>query len=295
VVYRAEFKEGGSVAVKLLFGDCPMKGTALMLALRVAWKWSRLRHPNIVPFLGIAQFTKISFSYFGVGPLSLVSPYMEARNIMDYLSRQPGANRVLLLLDVVEGLDYLHRQDPPVIHGGLRGNNVLIDLRDSQPRALITDFGHGRAKETFGDECVPDSTVVPQVGSPRWMAFERIVPWKYGFESGIEADSVASDVFELLRTFLEVLSGRPPFYYVKSDNYVNKFAYEWTNPDRPSEPSAPLSDEMWALMQRSWSQEFDKRPSLREIRSFLGSMVWPSKHGGLHEGVAGRRLPRGGL
>jgi len=102
------------------------------------------------------------------------------------------------------------------------------------------------------------------------MAFERISPWKYGFESGLEADTVASDVFELLRTFLEVLSGRPPFYYVKSDNAVNKFAYEWTNPDRPLDPCIGLTDNMWALMQRGWGQKFASRPSLDEIRLFLG-------------------------
>jgi len=230
VVYRAELKQGGTVAVKLLFGNCQMEGRALKLALRVAWQWSGVKHRNILPFMGIAEFPKIAVAQHGVQSLSLVSPYMESGNIMDYLAGDPEADRIRLLLHVIQGLDHLHRHDPPIIHGGLRGNNVLIDLRDGAPRALITDFGQERAKQIYGDEYLQDTAHVPRLGHPRWIAFERVAPWRYGFETVVQSDTVASDVFELLRTFLEACLFTRLLSFLICTRCLTSVGALWTSP-----------------------------------------------------------------
>ena len=87
--------------------------------------WKRLRHPNIVPFLGVTH-----------KPLQIVSEWMPNGTLTHYVEKNPGADRIALvsrlsaigldryrrrpkLLDVAEGLNYLHMNC--TIHGDLKG------------------------------------------------------------------------------------------------------------------------------------------------------------------------------
>ena len=84
-----------------------------------------MKHQNIIPFLGVTQ-----------NPLQFVSEWMPNGTLTDYLSKNPGASRIVLvshrshnhrftdaivskLLDVAEGLAYLHAR--PATHGDLKG------------------------------------------------------------------------------------------------------------------------------------------------------------------------------
>ena len=48
--------------------------------------WKHGKHPNIVPFLGVT-----------IVPLQLISDWMSGGNIMEYLKKHPGANRLGLV------------------------------------------------------------------------------------------------------------------------------------------------------------------------------------------------------
>ncbi|KAG8941297.1 hypothetical protein FRC04_004616 [Tulasnella sp. 424] len=90
--------------------------------------WSAIFHPNVVPLLGVT-FTPV---------LSLISPWYEKGNLRNYLISNPNLDRLKLLLDVAKGLAHLHSQNPSVVHGDIKPENVLInDTGD----ALIIDFG----------------------------------------------------------------------------------------------------------------------------------------------------------
>ncbi|KAG6805343.1 hypothetical protein H0H92_015778, partial [Tricholoma furcatifolium] len=86
-----------------------------------------LRHPNIVPFLGV---------YFQGNKPSLVFLWMEHGDLMSYLKEYPLSNRVQLLFDVALGVGYLH--DRSIVHGDIKGVNILVN---DSGRALIADFG----------------------------------------------------------------------------------------------------------------------------------------------------------
>jgi serine/threonine protein kinase len=91
--------------------------------------WKRLRHPNVVPFLGVTS-----------EPLQFVSEWMPNGTLTNYVTKNPGAKRIDLvslfsaigldrypyrpkLLDVAEGLNYLHTSY--TIHGDLKGAGAL--------------------------------------------------------------------------------------------------------------------------------------------------------------------------
>ncbi|KAG8939161.1 hypothetical protein FRC03_006515, partial [Tulasnella sp. 419] len=79
--------------------------------LREVVLWNKLHHPNIVPLLG---FTITSNS-----TPTLVSPLYVNGNVVEYLKKNPKANRPHLLLDVANGIHYLHSL--PLVHGDIKG------------------------------------------------------------------------------------------------------------------------------------------------------------------------------
>ena len=102
--------------------------------------WKRLRHQNIVPFIGVTQ-----------GPLQFVSEWMPNGTLTDYLGENPGANRIGLvsfsrtinallmpfsskLLDIAEGLAYLHAKH--TTHGDLKG----VGAHSRPPSSVSTNF-----------------------------------------------------------------------------------------------------------------------------------------------------------
>lgn len=87
--------------------------------------WKRLSHPNVVPFLGVTT-----------NPPQFVSEWMPHGTLTHYVTENASANRIALLLDVAEGLHYLHASY--TIHGDLKGPNILVG---SNGHACLADFG----------------------------------------------------------------------------------------------------------------------------------------------------------
>ena len=97
---------------------------------------STLRHPRIVQFLGVSYLP-------GSEVPSLVMECLDT-NLHRLLESGPKltlAMKQTILLDVAQGLLYLHSQTPPIIHRDLTAKNVLLD---SALRAKIGDLGVAR-------------------------------------------------------------------------------------------------------------------------------------------------------
>ena len=69
----------------------------------------------------------------------LVMEYLP-QSLRNYVEQNPPPDdtRKSILLDVAQGLSYLHGQDPPMIHRDLTSNNILLT---SELHAKIADFG----------------------------------------------------------------------------------------------------------------------------------------------------------
>ena len=95
---------------------------------------SRLRHPNIVQFLGVyterVMQTPILIMEFL--PTNLSSC------IDNHFSQLRPEINYSILHDVALGLNYLHGQSPPIIHQDLSSNNVLLTFNMT---AKISDLG----------------------------------------------------------------------------------------------------------------------------------------------------------
>ena len=116
---------------------------------------SELRHPNIVQLLGVDYDEKSITLVMELLPLSLSECLERYENIPYFIKNS-------ILLDVALGLNYLHKQTPPIIHRDLSTNNVLLT---SSLQAKIADFGVARALKYRNDGAL-DSPYEPMTMVP---------------------------------------------------------------------------------------------------------------------------------
>ncbi|KDQ14709.1 hypothetical protein BOTBODRAFT_73750, partial [Botryobasidium botryosum FD-172 SS1] len=122
--------------------------------------WKDLRHTNVLPFIGV--FEQNSRIY-------MLSPWMEKGELIRFLRQNPKADRKKLLLQIAEGLRYLHTLDPVVVHGDLRGANILIT---DAGEACLADFG--LSHRVINGAVEGNSTTWHAAGNPRWQAPELL-------------------------------------------------------------------------------------------------------------------------
>ncbi|KAF5350581.1 hypothetical protein D9756_008762 [Leucocoprinus leucothites] len=106
---------------------------------REAILWSRLSHPNLLPFCGIYPLGNYS------GQIALVSPWQEYGSIRAYLKGNPSLPRILFVYDVLDGLEYLHEHQ--IVHGDLKMANILITSTGS---ACLADYGLASIRQDTG-------------------------------------------------------------------------------------------------------------------------------------------------
>ncbi|TFK36341.1 kinase-like domain-containing protein [Crucibulum laeve] len=162
--------------------------------------WQHLKHPNVLPFLGIdaEMFTS---------SLCMVSPWMHHGTIMEFRAMMGPAhiNIEQRLSEILMGLLYLHGEG--VIHGDLRGGNILID---DTWHAVLADFG----LTVFSDATAATHETNPR-GTCRWMAPELLIPDVVDVNSLRKTE--ASDVYAFGCVCLELYTGLHPFSEASTD------------------------------------------------------------------------------
>ncbi|KAF9781369.1 kinase-like domain-containing protein [Thelephora terrestris] len=88
--------------------------------------WRRLSHPNVLPVLGISP---------ELSPLCIISEWMSDGNILEFTWAHPKVNRLRLLAEAANGLQYLHSAN--IVHSALKPTNIVID---SNFHARLTDY-----------------------------------------------------------------------------------------------------------------------------------------------------------
>ncbi|OAX34381.1 kinase-like protein [Rhizopogon vinicolor AM-OR11-026] len=228
--------------------------------------WKRLRHSNILKFMGTT-------SDFGPS-VALVAPWMVNGTLTSFLD-QNGKSltllyRLLLLHDIAAGLHYLHTftsiEDGhadllPVVHGDLTGANVLIG---SDRRAYLADFGlSGTLKKLTGMTYLVNMSCRP--GALRWTAPELL--------SGEESASAntQSDIYSFGCIILQVLTGNVPWSHLTSDTTILLRVVEGKPHPRPDDDC--VTDQHWNFVTSCWSTKPVDRPSAEETLQFVERMI----------------------
>ncbi|KAJ7082147.1 kinase-like domain-containing protein, partial [Mycena epipterygia] len=164
------------------------------------------------------------------------------------------------LLEIGEGLDYLHAQN--IVHGDLRGTNILISDDNS---ACLSNFGLATWMSEAESTTAMAASSTDQARSVRWWSPELIDPTRFGCQTFVRTS--ASDVYAYGCVCLELYSGRPPFSEVSDEVAMLRV----TQGERPQRP-ADMSEELWRLVTAALAEDSRTRPTIHDIVSmFPGS------------------------
>ncbi|KAK7013616.1 hypothetical protein VNI00_019469 [Paramarasmius palmivorus] len=124
-----------------------------------AMLWTQLNHRNVLPCLGVNA--EVFYP-----ACCLIAPWMPNGHIISFLEWNPGHDRLASIYEIASGLAYLHSLDPVVIHGDIKGANILVDENHN---CRLADFGLAAVLET---QIVKNGTSGTIQGSAHWMAPE---------------------------------------------------------------------------------------------------------------------------
>ncbi|KAH7925413.1 kinase-like protein [Leucogyrophana mollusca] len=223
--------------------------------------WRQLSNPHVLPFLGVHHCPEKPL-YVG-----LVSPWMDNGNVLQYLEKNPQADRKPLLLDVARGIHYLHSFEPPIVHGDLKGANVLIT---SSFRACVADFGLCTLVQDALVRFTPTKSAY-SIGSMVYMAPELVLQ-ENDQEGKPLPKSLASDMYSLGCTFYEMFVGRPQFCGMSYPQLLMAHI-EHHRPPRPL--ITELDDLTWDLINWCCHEDPPARPRAYDVVQSLDSWRFP--------------------
>ncbi|TDL14178.1 kinase-like protein, partial [Rickenella mellea] len=209
--------------------------------------WRQFRHENVLQFYGCFN-DELNKQY------ALVSPWMVNGDMISFLKRNPSTPRLPIMRGVALGLCYLHTLQPSVVHGDLRGSNVLID-EDYNPR--IADFGLTKLLDSQASHA---GSSFNGRGSMRWQAPELL---KTSPGESVHI-SMKSDVYAFAHVSLEIFTCKPPFYEL-SDVQALMAVISDQRPSRPTELASLDFDDVWELIQNCWSTQPNNRPGMEDV------------------------------
>jgi serine/threonine protein kinase len=184
-VYAAiDQRFGSQVAIKETFYKHDELGVAFE---REAHLLNSLHHPALPH---VSDYFAENNGYF------LVMQFIEGEDLSEILRRE-GAFPVKDVLhwtdDLLDALDYLHSQEPPIIHRDIKPQNLKITARGD---VILLDFGLAKLNSE-------DSSVEKSIFgySRKYSPLEQI--------QGTGTDA-RSDIFSLGATAYHLLTGKPP-------------------------------------------------------------------------------------
>ncbi|KAH7439597.1 hypothetical protein KP509_04G068100 [Ceratopteris richardii] len=239
-VYHADWN-GTEVAVKK-FLDQDITGDALEVFRSEVQLMTRMRHPNVVLFMGAVTRAP---------NMSIVTEFLPRGSLYRLIHRSntqlDERRRMRMALDVARGMNYLHNCTPVIVHRDLKSPNLLVDKNWV---VKVCDFGLSRMKHnTFLSS---KSTA----GTPEWMAPEVLRN---------EPSNEKCDVYSFGVILWELATLQQPWAGMNPMQVVGAIGFQQRMLDIPDE----LDPDLVRIIKQCWQSDPAVRPSFTEIMAAL--------------------------
>ena len=193
--YRVKDKNGATKLLKL-FSYSKLHRTQFdqngdVLEIEIL---KNISHPNIVKFHDSDEFIYDNQKY-----AYAILDFISGETLADKMKREQIFNPYEakdIILGVLNGLNYLHNQQNPIIHNDITNLNVMLDLSGPVAVPRIIDFGYAR----FLTQSNKD------------FQKEGLNPFYSANETFNKVFSVQSDIFSVGALYYHLLVGLPPWF-----------------------------------------------------------------------------------
>jgi transitional endoplasmic reticulum ATPase len=193
--YRVKDKKGESKLLKL-FSYSKLHRTQFdqsgdVLEIEILKK---LKHPNLVKLIDSGEIITENqkFAY-------AILDFISGETLADKMKREQTFNPYEakdIILGVLNGLNYLHSKQNPIIHNDITNLNVMLDLSGQVPVPKIIDFGYSRFLSQSNKDFQKDG----------------LNPFYTANETFNKVYSVQSDIFSVGALYYHLLVGLPPWF-----------------------------------------------------------------------------------
>ncbi len=246
------------VAVKeFVFAQAVIRGSSLRKnefieeIVGEAMIMSYLRHPRILNLYGC------TLTPHAIWIVSELCSRGSLRQVLDDWSLPLSTtHRILLAIDIADGMRHLHSRKPPIIHRDLKSHNIFVnDGPNNRLDPKIGDWGSARAVTMHGGGL---KSMTHGVGTVCWLAPEVIRDAKGGKPSDVYAFGIL--LWEIA-TRMEVHSG------LTAAQIISRVAHEGLRPNVPD--GCPWGH----IMQVCWHEDPKQRPCFDDVITDLEAVL----------------------
>lgn len=244
-----------------------------------------LSHPNIIPIVCVGVTTPICRCFLLTELMDgdlyalMEERVMNLGEVGDQTMPFDLTQAVDLMLQIAEGVRYLHKEENAILHGNLRAANVLIKQVKPLRQFPANDQEHFQAKvASFGlsrelkNKDVIYNTQTYRADSVRWMAPELVGCLDQNHNVNLQVNSqldsqdvhknfpLQADVYSFGMVCYEILTGCIPFSEMSRSDLQGKIP-EGLKPEIPKTCPPRLT----VMIEKCWSVSPSERPSFQEI------------------------------
>ena len=153
-----------------------------------------IKHPNLVKYCDSGELL-----FDGQKYAFAILDFISGETLADKMKRENTLNVYEakdIILGVLNGLNYLHSLDKPIIHNDITNLNVMLDLSGKVGIPKIIDFGYARFLSQSNKDFLKDG----------------LNPFYQANEAFNKVFSVQSDIFSVGALYYHLLEGLPPWF-----------------------------------------------------------------------------------
>jgi transitional endoplasmic reticulum ATPase len=193
--YRIKDQEGKTKLLKLFayskLHRTQFDGNGDVLEIQVL---KNIKHPNLVKYSDSGELLLDGQKY-----AYAILDFISGETLADKLKREQTINPYEaknIISGVLNGLNYLHSLQNPIIHNDITNLNVMLDLSGNVTIPKIIDFGYARFLSQPNKDFLKDG----------------LNPFYQANEAFNKVFSVQSDVFSVGALYYHLLEGLPPWF-----------------------------------------------------------------------------------